>query len=351
MNTKSIVKVLHVNLAKGFRGGERQTEILIRELAKSNNIRQALVCRSDSPLRTRLADVPNLGFVKANHQLQGHFSAPESDLVHAHEAKAVHWAWLHKTMKGAPYILTRRVPYPVKDKFFNRLAYCNASLAVAISSSIKKHLDSLGWTKTALVASVLARLTQDNEKIIRLQKQKQAKIIVGHIGALVDRHKGQSVLLQVARMMQEEHPEVEFWFLGQGEDEAWLKQQSLELHNVKWLGFQSDVGSHLTVMDVFAFPSRNEGLGSVLLDVMDAGVPIVASDVDGIPDIVQHEQTGLLVPAGDAASLHKSLLRLLGDKSLSDYLVKNAKGQLDNYTPERMAESYKQIYCEVIGLN
>ena len=348
MNAKPSVKVLHVNLAKGFRGGERQTELLIRELAKSNNIKQVLVCRSDSPLRERLSDVTNLDFVKANHQLQGHFSAPQGDLVHAHEAKAVHWAWLHKMIRRVPYILTRRVPYPVKNKFFNRLSYRNASFAVAISSSIKSHLDSLGWAKTAFVASVLARLTQDTKKIIELQEQKDEKIIVGHIGALVDRHKGQSVLLQAARMMQTADDEVEFWFLGQGEDEEWLKQQSVDLHNVKWLGFQSDVGSHLAVMDIFAFPSRNEGLGSVLLDVMDAGVPIVASNVDGIPDIVQHEQTGLLVPVGDAACLHKSLLRLLGDKSLSDFLVKNAKERLDNYTPERMAESYKQIYFEVI---
>lgn len=62
---------MHVNLAKGFRGGERQTELLIQALANSG-LKQLLVCRSDSPLRTRLEGTTNLSFLNANHQLMGH---------------------------------------------------------------------------------------------------------------------------------------------------------------------------------------------------------------------------------------------------------------------------------------
>ena len=94
--------IMHVNLAKGFRGGERRTELLIQSLA-AQGFKQSLVSRSDSPLRHRLHNTERLTFIKANHQLMGHWQA-EADIVHAHEAKAVHWAWLHHRLKGTPYI-------------------------------------------------------------------------------------------------------------------------------------------------------------------------------------------------------------------------------------------------------
>lgn len=88
------LRIMHVNLARGFRGGERQTELLIQTLA-AHGVSQQLVCRGDSPLRAHLQGTPGLKFVTANHQLMGHWRAEPADLVHAHEAKAVHWAWLH----------------------------------------------------------------------------------------------------------------------------------------------------------------------------------------------------------------------------------------------------------------
>ena len=80
--------IMHVNLAKGFRGGERQTELLIKELAK-HDLKQYLVCRDNSPLREHLKTVSNLEFITANHQLMGHFAVHQKiDMIHAHEAKS-----------------------------------------------------------------------------------------------------------------------------------------------------------------------------------------------------------------------------------------------------------------------
>lgn len=72
---------------------------------------------------------------------------------------------------------------------------------------------------------------------------------------------------------------------------------------MEWLGFKQKSGRSLCRWISFVFPSRNEGLGSTLLDVMDSGVPIIASDVDGIPDIVKHEQTGPFIPVNNANAL------------------------------------------------
>ncbi|TDX28762.1 glycosyltransferase involved in cell wall biosynthesis [Modicisalibacter xianhensis] len=341
------LRVRHVNLAKGFRGGERQTVLLIRALA-AHGVSQSLVCRHDSPLPAALAGV-DVAIVAADHQLAGHFRGGHADLVHAHEAKAVHWAYLHHRLRGVPYILTRRVPQPVKDKPFNRLTYRSAASTVAISRVIEQHLDALGWCPVTRIPSALSHLPSDPQQVEALRQRFAGRRVVGHIGALVDRHKGQRLLIDAARRLRESHPELLFVCLGQGEDDVALRQESADLENLVWEGFRSNVGDYLEAMDLFAFPSRNEGLGSTLLDVMDHDVPIVATDVDGIPDIVVHEQSGLLVPANDAVALTQGIVALLDDPERCRRLVAGARQRLAAFTPAVMAERYLALYRRLLA--
>ncbi|MGC3874102.1 glycosyltransferase family 4 protein [Halomonas sp. GXIMD04776] len=337
--------VRHVNLARGFRGGERQTELLIRALAKQG-IRQSLVCRRDSPLRDELVDL-DITLIAANHQLAGHFAAERADIVHAHEAKAVHWAFVQQRLRGTPYLITRRVPQPVKNKPFNRLAYRGASFAVAISSVIEQHLRERNWCSVTRIPSALAHLPSDPDRVAALRQRFQGRRVVGHIGALVDRHKGQRLLIEAARLLQESYPDLLFLCLGKGEDEAALKRESADLDNLIWEGFHDNVGDYLQVMDLFAFPSRNEGLGSILLDVMDHGVPIVAADVDGIPDIVIHDHSGWLIPPGDASMLAKAIVQLIDAPRLREQLAQEARQRLEDFTPRAMADAYLALYRRI----
>ncbi|WP_111639163.1 glycosyltransferase family 4 protein [Marinomonas shanghaiensis] len=339
--------VLHVNLAKGFRGGERQTELLIRALAKHFNSKQLLACREDSPLRDRLADVDNLSFVIANHQLSGHYATPKVDIVHAHEAKAVHWAYVHKLLKNTPYIITRRVDTAVKDKWLNQKTYRNASALVGISTLIAKQIRDKQWGEVYQIPSTLAHLESNPEEGERFRRAFPGKTIVGHVGALVDKHKGQKVLIEAAALLEKSHPNLQFVFFGDGADKDELESLSKEMKNVSWMGFKSKIGDYLPYFDLFAFPSRNEGLGSTLLDVMDAGVPIIASNVGGIPDIVIDNETGILVPVNDSSALEAAIIRLSNDKPLQAKLVEGAKKQLENYTPKKMAESYTSLYQKI----
>ena len=340
------MKIIHVNLAKGFRGGERQTELLIRALAAREQARQWLACRRDSPLRARLADVPGLGFIAADHQLAGHAMAGrvDADIVHAHDAKAVHWAGLHRWRHGVPYLLTRRVDTPVKDKLSNRLFYRGAARRVAISSPIRGQLEARGWGDVALIPSALSGGETDPAPAAALRADFPGKYLVGHVGALVDRHKGQRVLIEAARRLAGTHPDLQVLFFGRGEDAEALQRASADLANVTFMGFKDNIGDYLPGLDLFAFPSRNEGLGSVLLDVMDAGVPIVASRVGGIPDIVRDDDTGLLVPADDAEALAAGIARLHDDAALAERLAAAARAQLDRYTPSAMAQAYWALY-------
>jgi glycosyltransferase involved in cell wall biosynthesis len=341
--------VLHVNLAKGFRGGERQTELLIRALSKHFKTKQLLACRENSPLRSRLEDVEGLTFVTANHQLSGHYSTPYVDIVHAHEAKAVHWAYLHKVLKNTPYIITRRVDTPIKEKWFNQKTYRNASALVGISTIIANQIRDKQWGEVDQIPSTLAHLDTDKKQGEAFRSAFPGKIIVGHVGALVDKHKGQKVLIEAASLLEESHPNLHIVFFGDGADKDELESLSKGNKNITWMGFKPKIGDYLPFFDLFAFPSRNEGLGSTLLDVMDAGVPIIASNVGGIPDIVIDNETGILVAPNDSLALKEAIIRLSEDKELQATLIEGAKKQLENYTPQRMAESYLSLYEKIIA--
>lgn len=336
--------IMHVNLAKGFRGGERQTELLIKELA-THGLKQSLVCRDNSPLREHLKDVSNLEFITANHQLMGHFATHQKpDLIHAHEAKAVHWAWIENRLRGTPYILTRRVPQPVKQNLFNKLCYKQACQAVAISSPIANYLSGLKLTPVTTIPSALAHLPHNPDISKEIKKQYQDKFLIGHAGALVDKHKGQREIIKAAALLETQAPNIHFIMLGDGPDGEQLREESKHLSNMEWLGFKKNPGDYFAALDLFVFPSRNEGLGSTLLDVMDFQVPIIASNVDGIPDIVKHEQTGLLIPVNNANALAEAILRLFNNQHLRENLAVTAKERLADFTPAAMASRYLKLY-------
>ncbi|WP_336270249.1 glycosyltransferase family 4 protein [Vreelandella arctica] len=300
-------------------------------------------------MRQHLLDVKGLRFQSANHQLAGHYRLGDTQLVHAHDAKGVHWAYLHYRLTGTPYLITRRVDSPVKRKWFNQQCYSHASARVALSHVIKRLLEANQWGDVKLIASAYARLAPSPDATRIFREDFANKFLVGHAGAVVDRHKGQRLLLQAAQKLERQAPDIQFIFLGDGEDAKTLKAESSSLSNVSWLGFKSNIADYLAGLDVFAFPSRNEGLGSVLLDVMQLGIPVIATDVGGIPDIVQHEQTGLLIPNNDANALANSIMRLRDDAALQQRLVHRATERLDQYSPQSMTASYWHLYQAIVS--
>lgn len=340
--------IAHTNLAKGFRGGERQTALLIEYLSKLDIEHQYLVCRKDSVLRKHLAHISDLTFVDANHQLQGHFGIPKADVVQAHDAKAVHWAWIQKKLHSKPYVLTRRIDNPVKNKRFNQITYTSASRRVAISNIVEQNLRAKNWGEVCKIPDCFAYLSSNPEHTAELKHPFENKYLVGHVGALSDHHKGQRVLIAAAKRLEQSYPEIQFLFYGRGDDAEALRQESQHLSNVHWQGFVDYVGDVIPMFDVFAFPSRMEGLGSTLLDVMYFNVPIIASNVGGIPDIIKHEETGLLFENADDEALAEGIITLYQNRQHAKTLAEQAKKQLSLYSPEAMAQSYFNLYKEIL---
>lgn len=122
-------------------------------------------------------------------------------------------------------------------------------------------------------------------------------------------------------------------------------ERQTELPRVTFTGFVDDVASWTAAADVVVYPSLiEEGLGSTLLDAMERGRPIIASRTGGIPDVVVHEETGLLVPPGDVAALAAAIRRLHDDRSLADRLAEAGRRSVTAFFPEPLAKRVLDEY-------
>ncbi len=341
--------ITHLNFAKGYRGGERQTQLLIEELALMG-FKQKIVVRKKSELITRLANTRDLEIIEINKPYIFSLGVVRgSSILHAHETKALQFAYFCNLFLKIPYLVTRRVDNSLKTNFFNTRLYSHASECIGVSSVIKKEILRVSSNATtSAIADAYTNAILNKGKSEKIAHRFKDKFLVGHIGALDDKHKGQSFLISVAKRVEHSYPDLHFIFLGRGDDEVMLKEQAKGVCNITFEGFVDNVNDYINCFDLFVFPSRNEGLGSVLLDVMQFNIPIVASDVGGIPDIIENEFNGVLVPKCNADLLEKKIIELYEDKNKREYLSLNAKKNIVEFSPKKMALKYVSLYEKYI---
>ena len=340
------MNICHLNFNKGFRGSGRQTELLIRALA-DRGLEQRFVARAGSPLVERLSGVGGLEIIELKRPffLFHPGVCRGVDLVHAHTGQASHVAALGNLVFGTPYIVTRRVDNPIRNDFFNRLAYRRAWHVVALSRVIRDRvIDFMPALDVRIIPDAAAHLPVDPVTVGKLQEKYAGRFLIGHTGELSNAHKGQLYLIQAARRIEKEAPHVQILLIGHGDDEAFLRKEAYGLSNLEFVGFVDNVGDYLSILDVFTYPSLHEGMGSAILDAMEFGLPVVATDVDGIPDIVEQGVTGLLVPPADSVALANALLRTCREQDFREGLGRAGKERAAQYSPERMADRYIELY-------
>jgi glycosyltransferase involved in cell wall biosynthesis len=336
--------IAHVNLARGYRGGERQTELLLRALAVAG-WRQRLVARRGEPLARRLDGCAGLELreVPAN-VVAAAFALRGADLVHVHEARGLQAACISRMFGGAPYLVTRRVQQGPSHHGLNRLMYRQAVAVVALSQAIADAIGELDPRLSCrLIPSATADLPSEPGKA-RAIRARFGGFIVGHVGALVDAHKGQRQILAMARETARRAPGIQYLLVGGGRDAAELGVEAAGLHNLHFAGEVPDVGNYLAAFDLFLYPSRHEGLGSVLLDAMAFGLPIVATRVGGIPDIVRDGVNGLLCKVDDIAGLTAAVLSLHADAELRARMAAANRARAREFSAAVMAKRYIELY-------
>lgn len=200
------------------------------------------------------------------------------------------------------------------------------------------------------VASIVAA-TSRKDKRAALGIPEDA-FVVGNVARLHPA-KGLPYLLTAFAEVLRAVPNAHLVLVGWGVMEAELRAQASALgvtERVHFAGKRLDVFELLATFDVFAFSSVHEGQGIAILEAMAAGLPVVATAVDGIPDMVKHERTGLAVPARDAAALAAGVLRLRADPELAQRLVVAARKLVaDQFSIRAAGEAYDALYEELLA--
>jgi glycosyltransferase involved in cell wall biosynthesis len=168
----------------------------------------------------------------------------------------------------------------------------------------------------------------------------------------LSQEKGHAELLRAMAAIRKTHPvpPVRLVLAGDGPEAASLKALCSELNlrdSVIFAGHQTDVRPFYAMADVFVLPSHSEGSPNVLLEAMDANLPIVATAVGGIPEMVTSGETALLTPARDVEALSASLLRMLADRPLRLRLADAARAVLLRHSPERYFQNLAAVFRDV----
>ena len=178
---------------------------------------------------------------------------------------------------------------------------------------------------------------------------------IGFVGRLSEQ-KGVSVLLKAMTSVKDRIPDARLLVVGTGEMEDELKVLTKEADLegcVDFLGFKRNVFEHMRQMDVLVLPSRTEGFGMAALEAMAMGVPVVATPIGGLQEIIVGGETGLFVPYGDSESLAEAVVELLRDTDRRRQMGRNGQRRaFSAFHPSRytgqLEELYEELYTEKI---
>jgi glycosyltransferase involved in cell wall biosynthesis len=190
------------------------------------------------------------------------------------------------------------------------------------------------------------QVTVNREELLPDTSSKEKLIIMVanmHVGV-----KGHSDLIEAARTVREICPEARFLLAGDGEMRPFFEDQvkaaGLE-RTFAFLGHRTDIPALLSCCDIGVLASRSEGLPNVVLEYMAAALPVVATAVGGVPEIIENEESGLLVPPENPAALSAAILRVLKDDELRKRLGKAGRERvLADFNFTRVIGNLKHLY-------
>jgi glycosyltransferase involved in cell wall biosynthesis len=175
--------------------------------------------------------------------------------------------------------------------------------------------------------------------------------LVGVIGRL-EYPKGQDFFLEAFSRLVLDCADIKALLVGTGPERTHLETQAKQLGlrgRVIFTGVRKDVVNFLEELNVLVLPSYWEGLPNVLIEALSCGCPVVATRVGGVPELIEDEQTGLLVDAGDVNGLTIAIKRMLLDKSLQEHCIDQGKKMIATKTSlAQMVNTTQEIYTSIV---
>ena len=353
------MSLFQIDAGHEWRDTERQAFFLARELQKAR-FPSVLVVLPESPLQKKAveAGLPTIPIKMGNGmgfpsvlRLAAAMRRRRCVLAHFHDAKALVSCSRAASLAKVPIrVLSRRADFADKSP---RRFMKNIHAVIAVSEGVKNVLIR-GGMPSRFVKVVPAGIdfspfegVQPRDFLRREFGFAAEDFLVGVVVHLED-EVGHRYLVEAAKILGDRAPKAKIIVIGEGSLRLEFDKSA---HDFKapgisyYLGFPDRLPQVLASLDAFAASSHLEGLNGSLLNAMASRIPVVAADVGGIPDIVVHRETGLLVPPRDPKSLAEAILKLYLDRTLASRLAEHGYAAVQQkYSAEAMARRIIEIY-------
>ncbi len=366
-------KILHM-IGGGEIGGAEELVLTLLRMTDPSRYEVHLVCLCQGPF----ADlVSRMGFpastIPMRHRIDLSKTRDVRSYIRKHQIDLVHTHGVRANLIGRP--AAQRENVPVVTTFHSMLRYdydspWKAFMArfltmitnkytnrfIAISHAIKADLlemhipaDKIQVIHSGLDISKFT--SPQNPDKIRRQFGLDSNRITFTMVARLHPVKGHRYFLQAARQLLDVGIKAQFMLMGEGFDRQELEAQvrELQLNSVVHMpGYYRKVADIYGISDILCVPSLMEGLGLVILEGMYFGVPVIASSVGGIPELIEDGKSGILIPPADVQALFDAMHRLAVNPDLAQALAQQGKERVKHFTVENMTRQVENCYSELL---
>ena len=298
--------------------------------------------------------------LRALWQLVSSLRRHRPQVLHTHTSKAGLLGRLAGLICGVPVVV--HTPHghvfhsyfsKSKELLFKLLericfGWCDAGVMLS-SGCLRDHLaEKVGLPQNLYVIPSGVPL----ERFFQAPNRPEGAPVVGYVGRLAD-IKGPLDLVEAFALVKETRPQARLLMVGDGPQRAEVEQRISRLQlqdSVTITGWQEDTLPFLAQMRLLAVPSHNEGMGRVVVEAMAAGLPVVASRVGGLPDLITPGQNGWLARPKDPRDLCDHIARLLDDPSQAEAMGQRGRERAHDFSDQVMFERLEALYARLLSV-
>ncbi len=349
INLNTQKKILELNFEKTWRGGERQT--LYNMIGfRDEGYDVELICKKGFPLEAKAYELKFKTYSFSNTVSVYFFllfRCRKYFFLHAQTSHILTYCvfskWFHKTR----IVFSRRVDFVPKG-FLTKLKYDYTDYVTGVSKAIKTIIENFSNKKVTVISDIAIKKNINKERALAVLKEKnipEEKKIIGTLAAFVG-HKDPFTMVEAIKILSKKRKDFIFLHFGNGELQAVI-QQKIKDYNLeayyKIMGFYTAAEDFFSVLDVFVMSSKEEGLGSSVLDAFLYNVPVASTTAGGLADIVS-EGRAEICEKQNPKQLANCINELLSNSEKAKKMTQAANRYVDQYhTLECITQQYLNL--------
>ncbi|MEE9441692.1 MAG: glycosyltransferase family 4 protein [candidate division Zixibacteria bacterium] len=358
------ISVLHIDTGREFRGGQRQVLMMTREL-KRLDIAQTIAIPDDSELDRRIDYIPKIKLASKSllrKILTGKISktAREKDvnIIHAHDSEA-HTIGLRlkSSFPNLKLIVTRRVIFPPSGWLSRKFKYSDkVDKFIAVSNAVAVGLVKVGVDKDRIEvinSSLYINDIKNNDSdwLVPEQIREKCDKFIVTAGALTG-EKDFFTAIKAVSEAEKRIPGIGLLILGEGPERSKLEKYVAESNakNIFLMGHIEPMAPVFKKCELFLLTSKSEGLNNSAVEAEACGLPLVVSNVGGLPEIVSNGVNGLLCDAGDYKSFADAIVKILSDELIRIRMHMKSLEISDKFdiveNVQKISDMYKRVLAE-----